>query len=545
MSTAGVAQHEFRNNGEVTLVQDIPLNKIAESKTNPRRRFDELKLRELTENVRAHGVLQPILVRPLSNGKADRYELVAGARRYRASKAAGRGLIPARVVSLTDTEALEIQCIENLLREDIHELDEAEGYAKLLALGKDYTADVIALKVGKSRQYVHGRLQLLKLEAKLKDSFYEGHMNVAVALRLARLQPANQLAAFKYFQGNGQSGTEFTATVRDVDEWIKREVFLNLDSAAFKKDDASLYPEAGPCTTCPKRTGASPLLFPDLQQKLSNTCSDPACFKVKVERFIQLQVKQNPDAAKITSGYLDWQRQENAKRQGVISEYTECREGACPHTVKAVVVVADNHAASQVGTTKFVCANKECPTHGRPRHTITPADREKRRKELEAQRIQQEYRRRLLEEVCKRVPDKLERHEFGFVALRYFDQLGYDNQHRIFKFLRWEVPKSNGSYTGSVDYPKLASPKLDAMTAAALGKFLMVCALASDLYSPPYACGEGLRKDSKLARAAAHYKISGERILRELKERPTRQPAKSKDQKAVSPATPKVSAKKP
>jgi hypothetical protein len=60
--------------------------------------------------------------------------------------------------------------------------------------------------------------------------------------------------------------------VRDVDEWIKREVFPNVDSAAFKKDDATLYPEAGPCTTCPKRTGASPLLFPDLQQKLANTC---------------------------------------------------------------------------------------------------------------------------------------------------------------------------------------------------------------------------------------------------------------------------------
>ena len=111
MSTEGVAQ-EVRKNGEATLVQDISMDKIAESKTNPRRRFDDLKLRELTENVKAHGVLQPILVRPLPNGKADRYELVAGARRYRASKAAGRDSIPARVVPLTDTEALEIQCIE-------------------------------------------------------------------------------------------------------------------------------------------------------------------------------------------------------------------------------------------------------------------------------------------------------------------------------------------------------------------------------------------------------------------------------------------------
>lgn len=542
-STTDVAQ-ETRKNGEATLVQDIALDKIAESKTNPRKRFDELKLRELTENVRSHGVLQPILVRPLSNGKADRYELVAGARRYRASKAAGRESIPARVVALTDAEALEIQCVENVLRDDLHELEEAEGYSKLLALGKDCTPDIIALKIGKSRQYVAGRLQLLKLEPKLKDSFYQGQMNVAVALRLARLQPANQLAAFKYFQGNGHSSTEFTATVRDVDEWIKREVFLNLDSAAFKKDDATLYPEAGPCTTCAKRTGASPLLFPDLQQKLANTCSDPNCFKVKVERFVQLQVKQNPDAVKITSGYLDWQRQENAKRQGVITDYAESREGACPHTVKAVLVVADHHAASQVGTTKYVCANKECPTHGRPRHTITPAEKEKRRKELEAQRIQQEYRRRLLEEVTKRVPDKLERHELRFVALQYFEQLGHDNQHRMFKFFGWELPKNNGSYAGSLDYPKLASVKLEAMAGAPLGKFLMVCALASDLYCPPYVSGGELTKDSKLAKQAAHFKVNGNQILRELKERRTGKPAKPKSSKSDAPAKAKAAANK-
>ncbi|HEY6271048.1 MAG TPA: ParB/RepB/Spo0J family partition protein [Terriglobales bacterium] len=114
MSTRDVAQ-EVRKNGKSTLAQDIALDKIAESKTNPRKRFDESKLRELTENVKAHGVLQPILVRPLANGKAHRYELVARARRYRASRAAGRDSIPARVVALTDAEALEVQCIENLL----------------------------------------------------------------------------------------------------------------------------------------------------------------------------------------------------------------------------------------------------------------------------------------------------------------------------------------------------------------------------------------------------------------------------------------------
>ena len=93
----------------VSAMQDIPLLHIQESKTNPRRLFDETKLAELAANIRQHGVLQPVLVRPLPGGDAGFYELVAGARRYRASKLAGRETIPATVRELTDTECLELQ----------------------------------------------------------------------------------------------------------------------------------------------------------------------------------------------------------------------------------------------------------------------------------------------------------------------------------------------------------------------------------------------------------------------------------------------------
>jgi ParB family chromosome partitioning protein len=96
----------------VSSVQDIPLNRIRESKTNPRRTFDEAKLAELARNIRQHGVLQPILVRPLPGGESGFFELVAGARRYRASRIAGRETIPASVRELTDTQCLELQLIE-------------------------------------------------------------------------------------------------------------------------------------------------------------------------------------------------------------------------------------------------------------------------------------------------------------------------------------------------------------------------------------------------------------------------------------------------
>ena len=96
----------------VSSIQDIPLVKIRESKTNPRRFFDETKLSELADNIRQHGVLQPILLRPLPEGEAGTYALVAGARRYRASKLARRESIPATVRVLTDAQAIELQVIE-------------------------------------------------------------------------------------------------------------------------------------------------------------------------------------------------------------------------------------------------------------------------------------------------------------------------------------------------------------------------------------------------------------------------------------------------
>src|SRR2546427_9128838 len=93
----------------VSSIQDIPIAKIRESKTNPRRFFDEAKLAELADNIEQHGVLQPILLSPIPKGEAGMYELVAGARRYRASKLAKRESIPATVPELTDAQALELQ----------------------------------------------------------------------------------------------------------------------------------------------------------------------------------------------------------------------------------------------------------------------------------------------------------------------------------------------------------------------------------------------------------------------------------------------------
>jgi len=266
------------------------------------------------------------------------------------------------------------------------------------------------------------------------------------------------------------------------------------------------------------------------------------CFGGKVSAFVQIRVKQAEDAGekpmRVSDSYPFYGHR---AQPGVTyrSDYHEAKAaGECPTTAAAIVV-----EGKRAGRKLFVCTNAKCQTHAPHSVGLTPQGKAERKKQAEALRIQQEYRRRLLEEVLKRVPAQLTRNELDLVAVRYFEQLGHDNQHRIFKFLRWELPKSNGSYTGCADYPNLASAKLKEMTAAALGKFLILCALASDLYCPTYVSGVALAKDSRLAKEAGHYKVNGERILRELKEQIARKPAKPKTPKLQTSAKGKTAAK--
>ena len=277
----------------VSAMQDIPLACIHESKTNPRRQFDDTRLTEHADNIRQHGVLQPVLVRPLPDGEAGFYELVAGARRYRASKLAGRESIPATVRELSDTECLELQLIENLQRADVHELDEARGYAALMQLQPEtYTAEVLAEKIGRSEKYVYARLRLLHLIEEAQEAFYLGRLTVAHAFEIARLQTNDQRRALQECFPNHRStasapknGKAEAITVRELRGWIESEVLLDLSHAPFDPEDESLLASAGSCAKCPKRTGNNPLLFPEVQRK--STCTDPNCYRLRLTNVLE------------------------------------------------------------------------------------------------------------------------------------------------------------------------------------------------------------------------------------------------------------------
>jgi ParB family chromosome partitioning protein len=148
-----------------TGIRVIPVDRIESNPQQPRLAFDAATLEELASSIREHGVLQPILVRPLDEG---RYQLVAGERRWRASKLAGQATIPALVENLDDDTALEISIIENLQREDISPLDEAAMYDRMIR-EHGYSIRKLADKLGKDKGYLENRLRLADAPVEVRE----------------------------------------------------------------------------------------------------------------------------------------------------------------------------------------------------------------------------------------------------------------------------------------------------------------------------------------------------------------------------------------
>lgn len=522
-------------------VQELGLDRIQESKGNPRRTFDETKLRELAENIKVHGVLQAVLLRPLPGGSNGTYELVAGARRFRASKLAGKQTIPATVRELNDAECREIQLIENLQRAEIHELDEALGYRALRDLNPElYTVETIAAKVGKTQKYIYGRMKLVDLIPTVQTAFYEGRLTVAHALEIARLQPRDQERALaECFPGHRsvksilKDSKAEAVSVRELREWIEREIHLDLKNAPFDAADANLLPAAGPCTACPKRTGNNPLLFPEIRNK--SLCTDPACYKAKVQVLVQLRVtpfvEKGQKPLRVSEAPY-WQAHTKAPNTLYEGQYRRAeREGECAETQVAVVV--DGRKA---GTVLHICTSEKCKTHGRAsRYEVSPQEREQRRKIALAARIQKEARLRILQAVRQELPGTLSRPDFEMVALDYFRRLGHDNHHRLFQVYGWDEKKTKTSWGGmSVEHEKLALDRIRSMSIADLNRFMVTCALVPDLYYSGFGGDEVLSKESNLAQAVSRYKISATKIAATVKAELVSKRKNSRGKKRVS-----------
>ena len=167
---------------------EIPLTEIRSNPYQPRKDFDEESLKEFAESIKEHGVIQPIIVKKSIKG----YELIAGERRTRASKIAGKTTIPAIVRDFTDQKMMEVALLENIQREDLNPIEEAEAFNKIIE-DNNFTQEEVAKKFGKSRSYITNLLGLLRLPSKTKSYVQDGKISMGHARVLSKLSDPDQI----------------------------------------------------------------------------------------------------------------------------------------------------------------------------------------------------------------------------------------------------------------------------------------------------------------------------------------------------------------
>ena len=229
----GLGALMLENNTDSMVSTDtLAVNDIIPNKEQPRKTFDEAALQELADSIKQHGVLQPLLVRPLPTGG---YQLVAGERRWRASRLAELKEVPVIIKELSDTEAMEIAIIENLQREDLNPIEEAEGLQALIDKC-GFTQEEVATSVGKSRPAITNALRLLRLPEKVRQMTKDGDISAGHARALLAfdnepmmLECAKQIVDKKL-------------TVRDVEKMAKRPKTSKIKASSDRARD-SFYDE--------------------------------------------------------------------------------------------------------------------------------------------------------------------------------------------------------------------------------------------------------------------------------------------------------------
>ncbi len=431
-------------------IEDVYLRLLDVAPWNARKTFDSAALKELTESIGQRGIQVPLLVRSLKKG--DRLEIVAGHRRFKAAELLGLKTVPCIVRELSDSQAREVAMVDNLQREDLPPLEEAQGFREMLT-GSEVEA--IAAKLGKSGSYVTRRLKLLDAIKPVQNALKVGAIEVGHALELARLSDDQQKNILKEmeigwhgdesdrddddFDGEmglckfcgcdelhacaladgkpcswtdqeetvcsnpdcikkAQSGEVVfrptTWTVADLKSHIRRNSCRNLSSAPFPLNDAGLGEIA--CTGCPKRTMNTALLFNDFAG--SDTCTDSVCFERKSAEFIKIEVKlaakNKRPLLQISDGYTG--------EKGVLRSYevTVIGEGGskpCDHEEEAIWVNGRN-----LGKTVQVCRKKECKVHGsssssgRSGSKLSPDVEAARKKVVEKVKAKKAYRAALM-----------------------------------------------------------------------------------------------------------------------------------------------------
>ena len=228
-------QDVIRENNIVALTpeKEVEITKIVANASQPRHDFNEEELQELSASIKLHGILQPLLVRPIDGGK---YEIVAGERRYRAAKVAGLKKLPVIIKDLTDKESFELAIIENVQRDDLNPIEEAEAYQRLVdEFG--LTQIEVADRVGKDRVTISNAIRLLKLPKEVLALVQDGSLSAGHAKAiLAVKEPSVQ-------KNLAKKVIDENLSVRRLEDIVSRVVVLREQKPKKVKADGSSFPE--------------------------------------------------------------------------------------------------------------------------------------------------------------------------------------------------------------------------------------------------------------------------------------------------------------
>lgn len=282
-------------------IQEISLDQIRPSAMNPRKTFDEESLHELADNIRQHGLLQPITIRPV-DGETP-YEIVCGERRYRAFllnqkiRVKVPATIPCIVRDMTDEDAFDAMITENLQRKDVDPMEEAFAFAQLVGMGK--TIEEIALRFGKSKRFIADRIRLDKLIPELKEGVTDGGVNIGAAMLLCKLDEDKQ----REFLDDWEPDPDDPITKDDVENFTDK-LFMNIARAPWKEDFEGSCGCA--CEKCQFNNANAGCLFYEMKvTKEHASCTNRDKFDAKRLDWLKHMIDENADVLVKKDGKLE------------------------------------------------------------------------------------------------------------------------------------------------------------------------------------------------------------------------------------------------
>jgi ParB family chromosome partitioning protein len=474
---------------------ELTLDVIEPSASNPRRHWNKAEDAELMASILTHGILTPLLVRPMP--EAGKYQIAAGHRRFEAAKKLSLVTVPVQVREMEDQEYFEILHVENLQRQDVHPLGEAIGFKELLDHG-GYDVTTLSARIAKSEAYVYQRLKLNDLIREAQKLFLGDRIGFGHAVILARLDKKQQkdILANHLFTHQDEP-----VSVRELSDYVRRFLYLDLGNVPWVLDDAELVPDAGGCSACPKRTGSNPSLFTDMQHDI---CTYRGCFERKMQAHIQKRFDSQPGLLAF-SQYVA-----NHKKDSPVQTDATCRRiwnrgDKCESAEGAIFVDGNDR-----GKSTFVCRNKDCPKHGLQARQGAVGGGDSAAASRKKHKIEKAFRQKLFSEITGKVNSLLDHKLTRIVARAMWRRVGGDSKRAMLKAAAQDVPRESVEQCGD--------RLIEKATPIELGRLMVSMAIAEELMVSTYGSG----KAETMLKLADVYGVDVKEVRDGLKKEPAR-----------------------